>query len=422
MIRVDKACLAWLTWLMPAVCACCSGLLSVPVLAQSNDWTQWGGPHRNFIVEAKGLATAWPEKGPNQLWKRDLGEGYSAIAAEGGRLYTMYQRGEEEVVIALDAATGKTLWEHPYHAPITANMTNAPGPRATPLVVGNWLYTAGATGKLHCLDKRSGKVVWSHDLFNEYKGYVQDEYYAASPLAYKNMIIVPVGAAGASIVAFDQKTGAVVWKKQDFKTSYASPILIKVDGQEQVVLMMESEIIGVEPNTGELLWSHPHQNRTKTNVSTPFWGADNLLFCSSAYDSGGRMLKLSVVGGKTKVEELWFQKKLRIHVANVIRLGEIIYGSSGDFGPAPFTAVNVKTGEVIWQERNLPKTSFIYADGRFIMLNEDGELILATPTATGLKIHSRVPLLTQTSWTPPTLAASRLYLRDRKTILALDLN
>src|SRR5215475_5462218 len=136
-------------------------------------------------------------------------------------------------------------------------MTNAPGPRATPLVVGNLLYAAGATGKLHCLDKRSGKVVWSHDLFNEYKGYVQDEYYAASPLAYKNTIIVPVGAAGASIVAFDQKTGAVVWKKQDFKTSYASPILIKVDGQEQVVLMMESEIVGVEPNTGELLWSHP---------------------------------------------------------------------------------------------------------------------------------------------------------------------
>jgi outer membrane protein assembly factor BamB len=194
-----------------------------------------------------------------------------------------------------------------------------------------------------------------------------------------------------------------------------------VDGQEQVVLMMESEIVGVEPKTGDLLWSHPHQNRTKTNVSTPFWGADNLLFCSSAYDSGGRMLKLSVVGGKTKVEELWFQKRLRIHVANGIRLGEIIYGSSGDFGPAPFTAVNVKTGEVIWQERNLPKTSFIYADGRFIMLNEDGELILATPTATGLKIHSRVPLLTQTSWTPPTLAGSRLYLRDRKTVLALDL-
>jgi outer membrane protein assembly factor BamB len=288
-------------------------------------------------------------------------------------------------------------------------------------VLGNFLYTTGATGKLHCLNKRSGKVVWAHDLFNDYKGYVQDEYYAASPLAYKNTIIVPVGAAGASIMAFDQKTGAVVWQKQDFKISYASPILIKVDGQEQLVLMMESEVIGLEPNTGELLWSLPHRNRTKTNVSTPVWGAGNLLFCSSAYDSGGRMLKLSVVAGKTKVEEVWFQKQLRVHVANAIRLGETLYGSSGDFGPAPFTAVNVQTGAVLWQERNFPKASFLYADGRFIMLNEDGELILATPAAAGLKIHSRVTLLTQTAWTPPTLAGSKLYLRDRKTILALDL-
>jgi outer membrane protein assembly factor BamB len=421
MRNVSKARPALSPLLQTAALFCCGGLFSAPALGQSRDWTQWGGPHRNFIVDTKGLAASWPEAGPKRLWKRELGEGYSAIAVEGARLYTMYQRGEDEIVVALDAATGKTVWERPYNAPITAKMTNAPGPRATPLIVGNLLYTAGATGKLYCLDKRSGAVVWSHDLFNEYKGYVQDEYYSASPLAYKNTIIAPVGGDGASIVAFDQKTGAVVWRKHDFKTSYASPILITVDGQEQVVLMMESEIVGIEPNSGELLWSHPHKNRTKTNVSTPFWGPDNLLFCSSAYDSGGRMLKLSIVGGKTKVEELWIQKQLRVHVANAIRLGDTIYGSSGDFGPTQFAAVNVKTGEVLWQERSFPKASFIYADGHFIMLNEDGELILATPTASGLKIHSRAPLLAQTSWTPPTLAGSKLYLRDRKTIIALDL-
>ena len=233
----------------------------------------------------------------------------------------MYQRGEEEVVIALDAATGKTLWEHAYHAPITANMTNAPGPRATPasgrqLALHRWRHW-----QIVLSEQTHGNVVWSHDLFNEYKGYVQDEYYAASPLAYKNTIIVPVGAAGASIIAFDQKTGAMVWKKQDFKTSYASPILIKVDGQEQVVLIMESEIVGVEPNTGELLWSHPHRNRTKTNVSTPFWGADNLLFCSSAYDSGSRCSSSRSLrqnqSRRTLVSEAVAHPR-----ANVIRLGE----------------------------------------------------------------------------------------------------
>lgn len=389
------------------------------VRGQTTAWPQWGGPQRNFIVPAKGLAATWPEAGPRKLWQRDLGEGYSPIAAEGGKLYTMYQRGEQEIVVALDAATGKTLWERPYQAPITVNMSRAPGPRATPLVLGNFVYTTGATGWLHCLDKRTGKVVWAHDLYNEFKGYVQDEYYAASPLAYKDTLIVPVGAAGGGVMAFRQKDGAVVWRKHDFKSSYASPILITVDGQQQAVLMMESEIIGIDPNNGELFWSHPHRNRTKTNVSTPIWGADNLLFCSSAYDSGSRALRLTRVNGQTKVEEVWFQKQMRVHMSNAIRLGDTVYASSGDFGPTPFTALNVKTGDILWQDRAVTKSSFIAADGRFILLNEDGDLLLAVPTAEGLKVQAKAALLTKTAWTPPTLVGTTLYVRDRKTIVAL---
>jgi len=385
------------------------------------EWTQWGGPHRDFKSEVKGLATSWPETGPRQLWKRDLGEGYSSVAAEHGSLYTMYEKGEQEIVIAMDAASGKTLWEYAYHAPITVNMSRAPGPRVTPLVIGNLLFTVGATGKLHCLNKQTGKLVWGHDLFNEFKGYVQDEYYSASPLAYKNTIIVPVGAAGGSIMAFNQKDGAVVWKNLDFKISYASPILIRVDGQEQLALVMEEDIIGVNPNNGELLWSKPHKNRTKTNVSTPVWNDDQLLFCSSAYDSGSRVLRLTRTGDKTNVEEVWYQRQMRVHMGNAIRIGDTVYGSSGDFGPTPFTAINVKTGQILWQDRNVPKVSFIYADGHFIMLGEDGDLILATPAVEGLKIHSKVSLLTKTAWTHPTLVGTKLYLRDRKTILALEL-
>jgi len=396
-------------------------LLSSPMAAQSNDWPQWGGPHRDFKSDVKGLAALWPEAGPRRLWKRDLGEGYSSFAVEDGRLYTMYQKGEQETVTALDAASGGTLWEYSYQAPITVDMTRAPGPRATPLVKGARIYTIGATGKLHCLDKRTGKLAWMYDLFTEFKGYVQDEYYSSSPIAYRDTIIVPVGAAGGALMAFNQKDGSVVWKKGDFKISYASPLLIKVDGQEQLVAMMEENIVGVEPGNGELLWSYPHKNRTKTNVSTPVWGEDNLLFCSSAYDSGGRALKLSRSDNKTSVEEVWYQRQMRVHIGNVIRLGDIVYGSSGDFGAVTFTAVNIRTGQVLWQERNLGKVSLLCADGRFIMLDEDGNLMLATPGADGLKIHSRVQLLTNTAWTPPALAGTKLYLRDRKTIMALEL-
>jgi outer membrane protein assembly factor BamB len=355
------------------------------------------------------------------VWKRPLGDGFSGIAADGESLFTMYQQGESEIVVALDAKTGATLWETPYRSPITANDTRAPGPRATPLIVGDAVFTVGSTGKLHRLNKASGKIEWAHDLYAAFKPPTQDEYYAASPLAYRGTIIVPVGAPGASVVAFDQTSGKVVWQAHDFRISYASPILIDVDGQQQAVLVMESEVVGIDPANGTLLWSHAHANRTKTNVSTPVWGADNLLFVSSAYDSGGRMLRLTRTGNATSVEERWFSRDLRIHVANAIRVGDTIYGSSGDFGPALFSALDVHSGKIKWQHRDIAKSSFIYADGKFVMLTEQGELWLTSPRADGLQLHSHAAVLKPISYTPPTLVGTRLYLRDRTDVLALEL-
>jgi outer membrane protein assembly factor BamB len=390
-------------------------------VAQGTGWLQFGGPGRNFTVEGSDLADSWPAGGPKQVWKRDLGEGFSPIAVDGDALYTMYQRGDFEFAIALDAETGFTLWQAPYNAPITASMSRAPGPRATPLVIGNAVFTVGATGKLHRFDKETGKVEWAVDLYETFKPPLQDEYYAASPLAYRDTIIVPVGAPGASVVAFDARSGRVVWKAHDFRISYASPILIEVDGQTQAVIVMESEVIGIDPADGTLLWKHPHANRTKTNVSTPVWGPGNLLFVSSAYDSGGRMLKLTRSGPATAVEELWYSRDLRVHVANAVRVGETIYGSSGDFGPSFFSALDVRTGATRWQQRDVVKASIIHADGKFILLNEKGELLLARPGDSSLQVLASAQVLSATSWTPPSLVGTTLYLRDRHHALALSL-
>ncbi len=392
--------------------------------AQTADWPQWGGPDRNFVSGAKGLAATWPEGGPRKVWGRELGEGYSGIAAEGGRLYTMYRRGAQEVAVALDASTGKTVWEFAYDAPFAAeySMENGPGPHSTPLVAGGRVFTAGATGKLHALDKQTGKLVWAHDLMNEYKGTIRVNGYACSPVAYGDTVIMLVGGAGNAVMAFKQRDGAVAWKRHDFQNSPASPLLIKVDGQEQLVAFMYDDVVGLDPRGGDLLWSYPHKTEFGLNVSTPVWGeADSLLFISSSYGGGSRALKLTRAGAKTTVEEVWAHKLMRIHYGNVIRLGDYVYGSSGDFGTAPFTAVNVKTGKVVWRDRNIARASFVSAEGRFIILDEDGNLTLATPTAEGLKIHSKVELLKSNAWTAPTLAGTRLYVRDRKTIAAFDL-
>ena len=398
-------------------------LLLTAHTAVAQDWTQWGGPHRDFKSDAKGLATSWPASGPRRLWQRELGEGYSAIAAENGVLFTMYRKGENEVVIALDAATGKTIWEYGYAAPFSPeyDMTNGPGPHATPLVSGNFVFTAGATSKLHCLDKKTGKVLWSHDLINEFHGTVRVNGYSCSPLAYKDKIVMLVGGQASALIAFNQEDGSVAWKKHDFKNSTSSPIVINVDGQDQLVAFMYGEVVGVDPNNGNLLWSNPHPVDFGLNTSMPVWGPDNLLFISSGYNGGSRVLKLTRAGYKTTVEEVWAHRLMRVHFSNAIRVGDFVCGSSGDFGPAPFTAVDVKSGKVLWRNRSFPRASFLFADGHFIILDEDGQLMLANATTEGLTVISKVALLSNRAWTAPSLAGTRLYLRDRKNIIALEL-
>lgn len=397
-------------------------LSSDSAFAQS-DWPQWGGPDRNFKTAATGISDNWPANGPRCLWNRELGEGFSAIAVEDGKLYTMYRKGEQEVVISMDAATGKTLWEYNYDAPFPPeyDMSHGPGPHATPTVIGEHIYTAGATSKFNCLNKRSGKLVWSHDLIKEFNGTVRVNGYSCSPLAHKNLVYMMVGGAGNALIAFNQKDGSVVWKKHDFKNSTSSPMIINVDGQDQLVAFMFGEIVGVDPDSGNLLWSHPHPVDFGLNTSMPIWGEDNLLFISSGYNGGSRVIRLSRKEGKTVVEEIWAHRLMRVHFGNCMRVGDYIYGSSGDFGPAPFTAIDVKTGQVLWRDRTISRASFLMVGDRFILLDEDGNLAIATATREGLKVHSKVGLLKRQSWTVPTVAGTRLYVRDRKSILAVDL-
>jgi outer membrane protein assembly factor BamB len=396
--------------------------LAAPTLAQS-EWPQWGGPDRNFIVKTKGLATTWPTSGPKQLWTRALGRGHSAIVVDGKTLYTMYSVGEEEVVIALAADTGKTIWEFKYAAPTAGQNYEAGfGPHSTPLIAGNLLFTVGAIGKLHALDKQNGRPVWSHDLWKELGGTNNDRGYSCSPLLYKDTIILTVGGKDQALVAFKVKDGSIAWKSLSVDISPTSPILINVDGQEQLVAFLGKEVVGVDPNNGTLLWSHPHVTDWGLNISLPVWGPDNLLFMSSAYNGGSRVLKLSQKAGKTTVEEVWFHRRLRLHHGTAIRIGDYVYASSGDFGPAFLAATNVKTGEIAFQDRSFPKSNFVYADGKLIILDEDGNLALATVSPTGLKVISKVALMKNLAWTVPTLVGTRLYLRDRHTITAVDLS
>jgi outer membrane protein assembly factor BamB len=181
-------------------------------------WPQWGGPTRDFKVTSGALAAAWPAGGPRTGWQRPLGEGYSAIAVADGRLITLYREGDRELVVALDAASGRTVWQHAYPAPWLPNMDRerAPGPQATPLVAAGRVYAIGMTAKMHCLDLATGRVLWSLDLWKDFGGTFIDTGYASSPLAFRDTVIVMVGGKGHALMAFDQATGTVAWQQQDF--------------------------------------------------------------------------------------------------------------------------------------------------------------------------------------------------------------
>lgn len=406
---------------------------------QTAGWPQWGGPTRDFKATTRGLAASWPAGGPPTLWSRDLGEGYSSIAVEGATLYTMYRPvkgllatvmgrftgsgSEPEVVVALDAATGRTVWEHAYPAPFLPrmNMEYGPGPHSTPLVVGDLVYAVGVTGKLHALDKKTGRVAWSRDLWQELGGVVQGRGYSCSPIAHGKTVILTVGGPGQAVMAFDQKDGRVAWKNGSFEPGPSSPMLAMVDGQEQLVVFHADGVAGMDPRGGAQFWNHPHKTDWGLNISMPVWGEGNLLFLSSAYSAGSRVLRLTQSGGKTHVQEMWFSNRMRLHIGNAMRLGEYVYGSSGDFGPTFFTAVDIKTGRVAWQERGLGRASSVYAEGKLLILDEDGNLALATASPQGLQVHAKAEVLSNKAWTVPTLVGTKLYLRDRATIKALEL-
>jgi outer membrane protein assembly factor BamB len=392
--------------------------------AEQNDWLVWGGPHRNFIVNSAPLADHWPASGPKRLWSRPLGDGYSAIAEEAGVLYTAYHTGQDDVIVALNAKTGRDIWKFSYANPFTNSYSEAVGSGlyAMPQIFGDRLLTASGTGKIHSLDKKSGKVVWSHDLYKEFGGTALIFGYSCHPLPYKDTLIYMVGGKGNSGIAFRQSDGGVVWKNLDLPNSYSSPILITVDGQEQVVGMFADYIAGFSPANGQEYWRHPHKEQNAgINISTPIWAPGNLLFAGTGYGVGSVLLELHQSGGKTTVKQVWANNRFELHFDSAILKDGYLYFSRGHHGPVFLTCIELKTGDVKWQDRQFAKAELVAADGKVIAADEDGTLALLRVSPEKLEVLAKVSILKHIAWTPPTLVGSTLYVRDRETIAAYDL-
>jgi hypothetical protein len=244
---------------------------------------------------------------------------------------------------------------------------------------------------------------------------------------YKDRILILLGSEGgevaSGVLCFHYHTGTLLWARHNYEPIYASPIIITVGGQDQLVVVEPTSVAGMDPLSGEVHWERPFQNEQKTNCATPNWDPKSgILFVSSAYGMGSVALQLTRDdAGATSVEELWRNTKIQVHHGSTVLVGGYIYGASGSFGPAFVSAINVHTGQIAFRQRGFAKANVIYGDGKLIVLDEDGKLAIAPARSDGFNPTAQAQILEKTAWTAPTLVGNRLYLRDKKRIVALEI-
>lgn len=396
---------------MRAICV----LLAIQTLSGA-DWPQWRGINRDGISPETGLLKSWPEGGPKQIWKATgLGEGFSSFAVVKGRIYTQGQRGNQEYVMAYDAATGKKLWETPAGSAFRERRGH--GPRGTPTVDGTVLFALSADGTLVCLNLADGKQLWSQNIVERYKGEVPHWGISESPLVDGDRVIVTPGGSDGTLVALNKKNGAPLWKtKGSDAAAYSSPIVVNTGGVRQYVTLTSGGAVGVAANTGELLWRYDKVANRTANIATPLFAKDHI-FVSTDYGTGCALLKVASNTGKAS--EVYFNREMKNHYSSSVLIGDYLYGFSSQI----LTAMNFLTGDVAWRDRTVGKGSVTFADGMLYVFSERGQIALveAAPDAYKEKGRFSIPPGDFNTWTPPVIANGRLYLREQDNLYSFDI-
>jgi outer membrane protein assembly factor BamB len=408
--------------LIATMFACIGAILATPALAE--DWPCWRGPYGDGISRETGLLKEWPAGGPRQLWKIDLSGGWSSLAVADGRLFTQTKKNNEEIVLCLDPATGREIWRYAYACDYSAHKSftgggmpkSRTGPRATPTVDGDRVYTLGATGILLCLEAKTGKKIWEQDLLKIGGCKCPTHGYCSCPLVMGERLYVQPGAPdGKSIAALDKKDGTVIWTALDDPIGDATPVWVQAGVSPQIIFFTGIAAVGVAPQDGKLLWRYPWQTRYDLNIATPIY-ADGRVFISSNYGTGGAVFRLT---GNGEPETVWKSKAMQNHFTTSVLYEGHLYG----FSELRLRCVEFQTGKIKWEKTGLGRGSLVIADGHLILMADHGDLVLAKATPDAYTEISRCEILDKDklSWTVPVLSDGRLFVRNENTLLALDL-
>jgi len=410
--------LGWLRVLRVLRVAFLSLLLTGSLIA--SDWPQYLGPTRNGVYAGPPLSEKWPSAGPRVVWTKKVGAGLSGPVVVDGKTILFHRVGDREVVEALNATTGATIWQYGYATTYRDDFGFDEGPRAVPVVNGALVYTFGAEGQLHAVDLASGKRVWSEDTMRRFG--VPKNFFgtAGSPLVEDGRVIANIGGKDAGLVAFDAKTGEVLWKSTSDAASYSSGMAATIAGARTAVFLTRNGIVMLDPASGKVKAQQPWRARAaaSVNAATPLLAGD-LMFVSAEYGPGAGVFKL----GDGSMTRLWASDEaLSTHYATAVVKDGVLYGYHGrqEFGPS-LRAVDLQTGKVRWSVDQFRAGSITLAGDRLLIVRESGELILAAATPDAYRPLAKAQVLPATVRAFPALSDGFVYIRNEQTLVCLDL-
>ena len=407
-----------------AACAIVATLSLGALSLDARDWPQWRGVNRDGLSMETGLLQQWPAAGPRQLWMRqDIGAGFSAPAAVGDRLYLLANDDlESEFIRALSAVDGTTIWSVRLGRVGPNESLPRPAARSTPTVAGDWIYTLGSDGDLVCLARDDGRVRWRVNLRTQFNGRPGTWAYAVSPRVDEGRVIVTPGGA-ATMVALNAATGAVLWTLAvpgAANAAYSSIALATVAGRGVYVQFIETALMGVDADTGRLLWQYDKANRQRAKIATPVTRG-HLVYTASA-PIGGALLRLEQGPTGTVAREVYHLRGLPNSIGGAVLVDGTLYGTTED----GLVAAEFESGEVQWRHESIAPASVLYADRRLYLHGENGEVALVGASPDAYREFGRFtpaprpPAKGDQAWVYPVLSGGRLFIREHGTLWAYD--
>lgn len=378
------------------------------------DWPQWRGPNRDGVVQNFTEPKSWPDKLARK-WTIDVGLGYATPVLVGKRIYMFSRRNENEVLAAVDADSGKEVWQTSYPASFTVNPAAArheKGPKSTPTFADGKLYTLGMTGIVTAYNAADGKQIWQKPAPP-----VAPLYHTAmSPLLEHGMVIVHVGGHDkGALTAFDASTGAVKWAWSGDGPSYGSPIAVDIAGTRQVIVFTQENLVGVSASNGELLWKRPFSTNFTQNALTPV--VYNGTIIVSGLEKPVTAFTVAKRDGRWTTENVWENNDVSLYMTNGVIARNMFFALSHR-NSGQFFALDAKTGRTLWKgpPRQASNAAIVRAGDLVFALEDDGELIVAKPTASGLGEVKRYVVADKETWAQPTIAGNRVFIKDTSSL------